>query len=138
MGSSHFGSRGRLHSSQRAALWALWATRISVPIRRMAFGSSSLPLQAVFLACSAVAALAQSVRGTVEKAAVQAAEYPMTTVPTNPNSTLAMASMLSAVLIPFAAIGVMLVLKEKAWWGACYLIGGLITLVWLYCAYIAL
>merc|ERR1719373_294036 len=85
-------------------------------------------LRAALLLCSAVAALGQSVRGAAE-VAVEAAEFPMKTVPTNPNSDLAIFSMLAAaVVVPAAGIGIMLWAKEKGWWGACALISGLITL----------
>mmetsp|Transcript_91654 Transcript_91654/g.263765 ORF Transcript_91654/g.263765 Transcript_91654/m.263765 type:complete len:99 (-) Transcript_91654:149-445(-) len=95
---------------------------------------SSFAMRVVLMVafCFASAA-AQSVRG-----AEKAAEYPMQEVPTNQNSDLAIASMVSAIVVPFVALVIMMWLKEKAWWGACYLIGGMITLLWVYCAYIAL
>merc|ERR1740121_2792587 len=93
-------------------------------------------LRAVLVACAvAAASAAEELRGAAAaKVGMQAAAaaYPMKEVPTNPNSNLAMLSLLSAIVVPFAGIGVMLALKEKAWWGACYLIGGLVTLVWVY------
>mmetsp|Transcript_30833 Transcript_30833/g.77912 ORF Transcript_30833/g.77912 Transcript_30833/m.77912 type:complete len:108 (+) Transcript_30833:102-425(+) len=107
----------------------------------MAVMSSSLPvlvLRLAAVASSVLAALGQSVRGATETA-VAAAEYPMTTVPTNPNSNLAIAALVaSAVVVPAMGIGAMLAAKEKGWWGACCLISGLITLLWAYCAYLAL
>merc|ERR1719373_746977 len=90
------------------------------------------------LMCSVIVALGQSVRGAAETA-VAAAEYPMKTVPTNPNSNLAICSLIaSAVVVPALGIGIMLAAKEKGWWGACCLISGLITLLWAFCAYLAL
>lgn len=94
----------------------------------------SLLARLVLLLSSAAMALAQSVRG----AAVAASEYPMRYVPTNPHSDLAIASMIAAVAVPVVAFGVMCWLKERAWYGAFYPIGGLIFLMWLCCAGIAL
>mmetsp|Transcript_76193 Transcript_76193/g.210737 ORF Transcript_76193/g.210737 Transcript_76193/m.210737 type:complete len:103 (+) Transcript_76193:68-376(+) len=99
--------------------------------------NGALLRMALFFA-SAVAALAQSVRGVTDAAAIAAAEFPMHEVPMNKHSDLAIASIIAAVAVPVLALGVMFWLKEKAWWGACYLIGGLIFLMWLFCAYIAL
>mmetsp|Transcript_107998 Transcript_107998/g.312074 ORF Transcript_107998/g.312074 Transcript_107998/m.312074 type:complete len:95 (-) Transcript_107998:96-380(-) len=88
---------------------------------------------AMLAACWLALALGQSIRGAAEMA-----EYPMKTVPTNKRSDLAIASMVAAVVLPFVSLVVMFWLKEKAWCGACYLIGGLILLAWVYGAYITL
>eukprot|EP00428_Durinskia_dybowskii_P027354 CAMPEP_0170242076 /NCGR_PEP_ID=MMETSP0116_2-20130129/20809_1 /TAXON_ID=400756 /ORGANISM="Durinskia baltica, Strain CSIRO CS-38" /LENGTH=156 /DNA_ID=CAMNT_0010492921 /DNA_START=81 /DNA_END=547 /DNA_ORIENTATION=- len=85
---------------------------------------ASTVFQAVLLLCAAATSVAQSMRGAAEAGITAAAEYPMTKVPTNQNSGLAIASMVSAIVVPFVALVIMMWLKEKAWWGACYLIGG--------------
>jgi len=87
------------------------------------------------LVCSAAVALAQELRGAVET--VAAASYPMKEVPTDPTTGLALAALASAIVAPIVAVGVMLYLKEKGWWGGCALISGLIMIAWVFTAYLA-
>mmetsp|Transcript_47432 Transcript_47432/g.120126 ORF Transcript_47432/g.120126 Transcript_47432/m.120126 type:complete len:98 (-) Transcript_47432:75-368(-) len=95
-------------------------------------------MRVLLAVCSALVALGQELRGAAEGVvAVAAAEYPMKEVPTDPTSGLAIASLACAIVAPIAGIGIMLYLKEKGWWGACGLIGGVIMIFWVYTAYLA-